>query len=151
MDAATCAVLQNAMRAESRSFLQYVRDAFPRTTSDELAVLAKLQALTAEELQGAQWLAQFLVEHKQPLPYVGTYPMSFTSMNFVSLDHLLPILVKAERRSLADRERDISQLHDSDAKRVLGQIVDMKRRHLQMLEEMAAAHPETRSTVRTSA
>src|SRR5947209_3345465 len=151
MDARSSLLIQNALRSESRSFLQYVSDAFPWTTADEIATLAKLQALIAEELEAAQGLAQYLMRHKEPLPYLGSYPMSFTTMNFVSLDHLLPLLVKEERRSLAERERDLAQVHDLEAQAILRSIVATKRRHLQTLEEMASAHPQTSSSVPISA
>jgi len=135
------------MRAESKSFLQYVSDAFPWTTPDELAALAKLQSLIAEEKEGAGAIAEFLTQNKQPLPYLGSYPMSFTTMNFVSLEHLLPILVKEERRAIAERERDLANLKDAEAQSVLRRGADMKRRHLLLLQEASAAYPETHSTV----
>ena len=147
MDAETCTILQNAMRAESKSFLQYVSDAFPWTTPDELAALAKLQSLIAEEKEGAGAIAEFLTQNKQPLPYLGSYRMSFTTMNFVSLEHLLPILDKEERRAIAERERDLANLKDAEAQSVLRRVVDMKRRHLLLLQEASAAYPETHSTV----
>jgi hypothetical protein len=147
MDAETCRTLQHAMLAESRSFLQYVSDAFPWTTPDELTALAKLQDLVAEEREGVQAIAEFLSRHKQPLPYLGSYPMSFTTMNFVSLEHLLPILIREERRAISERERELAGLKDAEAESLLRGIVAMKRRHLQFLQEMSAAHPETHSTV----
>jgi hypothetical protein len=151
MDAATVRRLENAFRRETRSFLQYVRDAFPWTTAGELATLAKLQGLIGEELEAAGTIAEFLARHRQGLPPVGTYPMNFTSLNFVSLDHLLPILLREERKSLADRERDFAEEQDSEAQTILRNIVNLKRRHLQTLEEMAAAHPDTLAPVRSSA
>ena len=151
MDAAVSTILQNALRAESRSFLQYVSDAFPWTNPDELTVLSKLQTLIQEEQEATQTLALLLAQRRQPLPYLGSYPMSFTTMNFVSLDHLLPILVKEERRALADRERDLRSVMDAEAQTALRGIVDMKQRHLQTLQEMAAAHPQSSFTVHSNA
>src|SRR5438132_13582547 len=151
MNAATCTILQNALHAESRSFLQYVSDAFPWTSPDELTVLSKVQALITEELEGVQTLGHVLAQARQPLPYLGSYPMSFTTMNFVSLDHLLPILIREERRSLANREQDLARVRDVDAQVALRGIIDMKRRHLQTLEEMAATHSPSSASVRSSA
>src|SRR5207237_4550068 len=110
---------QNALRAESRSFLQYVSDAFPWTGPDELTVLSKLQTLIAEELERVQTLGHLLTRARQPLPYLGSYPMSFTTMNFVSLHHLLPMLIREERRSLASREQDLARVKDADAQAAL--------------------------------
>jgi hypothetical protein len=151
MKAETIEILQNALRAESRSFLQYVIDAYPWTMPAELAALAKLRTLILDEREGTAQIAQFLADHRQPLPYIGAYPMSFTTMNFVTLEHLLPILVKEEARALSQREEERGRVADADAQNLLRGIVDMKRRHIQVLQELRAAYPETPSSVRSSA
>ena len=49
IDARALALLQDVLRRESRSLLQYVREAFPWTTPEERELLAKLRQLTDEE------------------------------------------------------------------------------------------------------
>ncbi len=142
IDAATQAVLQDIVRRESRSLLQYVRDAFPWTSAREQEALAQLQTLIEEELKSTAELSHFLTRHRSGPPYLGPYPMSFANINYVSLDHLLPLLVENERRAIADRERDLSRITDPAASAQVERIISMKQRHLKALEALAVAHPE---------
>jgi hypothetical protein len=148
LDAATETLLTSIVRRESRSLLQYVHDAFPWTTQEEQQALVQLRALIAEEQDGVAALTQALGSRGHVYPYFGSYPMAFTTINYVSLEHLLPLLVDYERRSLHDLERDLSGLRDAQAQELVAQLVDMKRRHLKVLQDLAAAHPETASTIR---
>jgi rubrerythrin len=148
MDDKTLSLLQHVLRAESRSLVQYVSESFPWITTGEQEALIQFQQLVEEERQATASIAQFLARHRRPLPYFGAYPMSFTTINFVSLEHLLPLLADHEQRALADRERALAGVTDPEARALLQNLVDMKRRHLQTLQALAAAHPETFSTVR---
>jgi hypothetical protein len=142
IDARTEALLQEIVRRESRSFLQYIADSFPWTTSNEHAVLAKLQQLIAEECVVVAGLGRFLVRHHLAPPYLGPYPMEFTRSNFVALDFLLPRLVEEQRRAIVALEQDLSQLYDAEARAAVQSILDTKRRHLQTLEGLTASHCE---------
>jgi hypothetical protein len=148
IDAASLAVIDNIVRREKRSLLQYVSDAFPWTTAEEQRALGQFRKLVQEEAQEAANLVDFLRGQRHVLPYVGTYPEAFTSINYVSLEHVLPLLIEHERRGIFDLERDLRGIHDSQASDLVQGFLDMKRRHLQALEVMAAAYPETQSTVR---
>jgi hypothetical protein len=143
LDAATRARLQELLRRESRSFLQYISDSFPWTTSEEKDALTQLQLLAEEERQATAGLAKFLARQRLALPYLGSYPVAFTTLNFVSLDHLLPMLIDAERRAIAELEDDLSQFTDHDCRLQVQKLLDMKQQHLKALEALAAAHPET--------
>ena len=132
------AILQDILRRESRSLLQYVSEAFPWTTPAERATLASLQELIEEERREAAALGQFLVRQRIDLPQLGSYPLSFTTTNYVSLDHLLPMLVEHEQRALEELQADLPKLAGSDAQPVVRRILETKRRHLQTLQSMAA-------------
>ncbi len=142
IDTRTAAVLQEIVRRESRSFLQYVRESYPWTTPEERDALDKLQNLIDEELQAAGALGRFLYQNHAGLPYLGTYPSCFTSLSFVSLDHLLPMLVDEQRRAAAQLEIDLHKLTDAEARAQVQKTLDMKRRHLTTLESLAAVHPQ---------
>ena len=141
-DAPTEAVLQGIVRRESRSLLQYIADAFPWATEEERGVLATLRQLIDEEHQAAGDLMRFMTRRRLALPYIGAYPAEFTTINYVSLDHLLPLLADEERRAVAALEQGLDALHDPDARARVQEVLDMKRRHLQTLDKLAAAHPE---------
>jgi hypothetical protein len=142
IDDKTAALLQAIIRREGRSLLQYVSEAFPWITAKERDALARLQEITAQERDGVTRLAEFLIRCRIPPPYLGAYPMDFTTINYVSLDHLLPLLVTHQRRDIADLERDLNQITDAEARTEVQAILDAKRQHLQSLESLAAAHPE---------
>lgn len=142
IDARTQSLLEEMVRREGRSFLQYIADSYPWATAEEAATLAKLQELIAEEREAMGELGRYLVRRRLPLPYLGAYPMAFTTSNFVALDFLLPRLVEEESRAIAALERDLAKLGDPEARAQVQKILDMKRRHRQALEALAATHPQ---------
>jgi hypothetical protein len=148
-DDKTQRILQDIVRRLERSFVQYIRDAFPWTTADEQKLLKEVQQLNQEERQMIAAYSKFLARCRIRMPHLGPYPVSFTTLNYVSLEHLLPIMAEHEQQSIAALERDVTQLSDdAEAQEQVRKILDMKRRHLQMFEALAAAHPETASTLR---
>jgi hypothetical protein len=142
MDAATEAILQDIVRRESRSLLQYVRDAYPWTNSREQQALTELLKLIEEDLKNAALLNQFLLRQHAKPPYLGPYPMAFANINYVTLDHLLPLLVEQQRQAIGRLESDLARLSDPAASAQVERILTTKQRHLKALEELSAAHPE---------
>jgi hypothetical protein len=140
--------LQQIARREGRSLLQYANEAFPWTTADEKAALAELGNLIGEERDAVGRLVELLARRGHTYPYLGSYPTTFTSVNFVSLEHLLPMLVDYEARSLGEMECDLPEMTDPEALAVVQEMVDMKQRHLELLKRMTACHPDNLSTVR---
>lgn len=137
MDAGTASHLQELVRKEGRSLLQYVNESFPWTTAKTDHILPKLNEMAKEEQEGAAAVVRLLLKHRHRPPYLGAYPMSFTNINFIDLTYLLPFLVDFEKRRLADLESDLPHLHDGDAKGLVQSLVEMKRRHLETLTETA--------------
>jgi hypothetical protein len=146
IDARTVALVQDVIRHEGRSFLQYVREAYPWTTPAGRELLSKLQQLTDEERDGAAALSDFLRRQREAPGYLGPYPMSFTRMNFVSLDRLLPLLVEEQRRGVARLETGLNGAQ-GEARGEIQAVLERKRRHLETLEALAAADT-TPGTVR---
>ena len=136
IDARTAGLLQTVFRREARSLLQYIGDAFPWTTSGERAGLYQLQEIVHEEAEGHTGLARFLERNRVPLPYPGSYPMAFTTLNFVSLDSLIPRLIDAQKRGIAVLETDLSQIQDATCRGTVEGLLEIKRRHLKLLESM---------------
>jgi hypothetical protein len=141
-------VLESVIRREGRSILQYVVDAFPWITSQEQPSLRQLQTMAAEERQSLCEIADFLTGHRHSNPQLGPYPMSFTTINYTSLEHLLPILTAKGRVGLASLEQDLAQVEDTQARDLLDRYLTLKRGHLTALEKMAADNPEVASTRR---
>jgi hypothetical protein len=140
IDLATQTVLQEILRRESRSLLSYVGEAFPWAGADEGEALSLLRQMVRDEGRAVAALGQFLVRRRIGLPYVGPYPTGFTTINFLALDYLLPRLADAERRAIADLERELALIKDEAARRQVQDLLDVKRRHLPALEALAAEH-----------
>jgi hypothetical protein len=73
--------------------------------------------------------------HIVPGP-TGPYPMNFTTINFVSLDHLVPLLIDFQRRRIADLESGMARIPNSDARGQVERYLNLKRHHLVVLQEM---------------
>ena len=142
IEAPTQAVLQDVLRREGLSLLQYIRDAFPWTTVEEQEAWSLLRRAVDEDTQGLTELAQFLARRRVPLPYIGMFPVDFTSINFVSLDFVAPLLLNEQRREVAALEADLARLGDAEARAELQRLLDLKRRHLTVLEGLVAAPTE---------
>ena len=142
IDAPTQALLQGILRRESLSLLQYIRDAFPWTSLEEQGAWPKLRHVVDEDAEGIAELGRFLARRRVPLPYVGMFPVDFTSINFVSLDYVLPRLLDEQRREAAALEADLARVADPEAHAQLQRLLDLKRRHLADLEGLAAAPNE---------
>jgi hypothetical protein len=126
------------VRRDGRSLLQYVDEAFPYTPAAAEPARHRLAELAREEQQAVGRLMRFLQRHHVTLPLLGAFPSNFTTINFVSLDHLLPVLVKDERHKIAELERRLASLPESELRRLLWEYLEMKRRHLHVLEEIGA-------------
>jgi len=141
IDAAGYAVLQGIVKRESRSLLQYVHDSFPWTPPGERPALDDVRRYAVEQQAGIASLARWLARRRYPVPLLGPYPGWFTTINYVSLDYLLPLLVDEEQKRIAQLERDGAALGDPDAAALIQALIQTKRQHLQRLEDLAAQHP----------
>jgi hypothetical protein len=142
IDEQTQALLQDVFRRESRSVLLYVGDAFPWATAGEEQALGTLRRLIADEGRAVAGLGQFLVRHRVAPLSSGSYPSSFTTINFLALDYLLPRLADAQRRSLAELERDLAAARDPGARAELEKLAAVKRCNLNELDALAARLPQ---------
>jgi rubrerythrin len=142
MDPRTYSLIADIIRRESRSLLQYVGESYPRITPDQQNTWSQIRKMIGEELQGVADLMRLLQRRHEPPPYVGSYPSSFTSLSFVSLDHLIPLLAAHEREDLERLEREIGVIADPEADELVQTIIETKRRHLEALQSLAAKNPQ---------
>jgi hypothetical protein len=139
MPSPDAAVLETAIRREGRSLLQYVSEAYPWTNSAGDTTPAKIRDLAREERDALAVLTRFLARRRHTVPYLGPFPMAFTTMNFVSLDYLLPRLVAEGRRTIEALGRQRAALTDADARAELDRILEVKRSHQKALEALTTA------------
>jgi len=142
IDVQSLALLQGIVRRESRSLLQYIHDSFPWTSAGEESALTQIRQCAEEERESAAVLVRWLARRRQIVPTLGPYPSGFTTINYASLDYILPKLAAEEREGLANLEKDLALITDADARALVSALIDKKRQHLKIVEELAAAHPE---------
>jgi hypothetical protein len=145
IDGQTYSRLQDIIRREGRSLLQYAVDSFPWTSGNEGEAMACLHELAREEAEATTSLARYLVKHRLTPPWLGAYPMAFTSFNFLALDRLLPLLVEHQRRGIADLEVDVRQVEDHEARTHLQHLLEVKRQNLKRLEALVPAAKTAKS------
>jgi hypothetical protein len=134
IDAAGKCFLLDLVRRESRSLLQYVSESFPWITDEEQQALARLQEMVGEECGGVVAVARFLARHRVAPAPLGSYPMVFTNINYMSLEHLVPLLIDNQRLHIAEMDRTVAGI-DPESRLQAETYLAMKRRHLQKLEE----------------
>ena len=138
----TLQVLQDVFRRESRSVLQYVGDAFPWTTDDRTEALDRLRQIVDEEREAIARLSQFLYRRRAPSLASGSYPASFTTLNFVSLDVILRRLIAYQEQSVAGLRAALPAVKDAEARRLLEDYLSLKGRHLEALRQLEASPRE---------
>ncbi len=106
MDAATAAILQDMVRKEGRSLLQYVGESFPWTTAKNHHGLAgPFKHRRRKSKRRTAAIVHILSKIGVRPPYLGAYPMSFTTINYMSLDYLFRSLMDFEKRRIAELEK----------------------------------------------
>ena len=142
IDARTQALLQDIVRRASRSMLQYIGNSYPWAGDGEAGLLTQVQAVIAEEEQAIEGLAGYLRKHRMGLPYLGSYPQNFTNLNYVSLDYLMPRLLKWQREWVTILEKDATLVANAEAKAEVGKLIAVARRHVEELEKITATHAQ---------
>ncbi len=131
--------LKRILHRESRSLLQYLGESWPWASTSEEETAGRLRQMTAEEQAAIRPVADFLSRRRISFE-LGQFPEEFTATNYLALDHLLPRLVAYQKRAIAELDQDLANLPDADARDAARPILEMKRRHLQELEQLADEH-----------
>lgn len=150
IDNETHAYLQSLIRQEGRSMLQYVSESFPWTTPENQALLPELKELARQEREGAEGLTRFLLRQRGRPTFLGAYPMSFTNINFIALDHLLPRLVTFQQDRTADLEKGLERVLHEETRVKLRELLTTKKRHQAHLEGMSLRLPPSGPSDRRS-
>ncbi len=143
IDARTRILLQKTFRRESLSMLRYIGEAFPWTVAAGHPALERFAEIVAEDRAATEALGRFLFRRRIPPSFSGSYPSGFTTMNFLSLEYLLPRLVDTQRAAVADLESDVAAATDADAKAELEKLLAVKRFHMKDLEALKVPHGES--------
>lgn len=135
MSAADARTLSEVLRRESRSFLQYVRDADLWAAPSDRKWVADLRHLAETEAASLDRLAAFLQSRRVPLPGARAFPQAFTAFNFVNVRSVLPRLVAEQERDVRELERDIATLTD-EWRGPAAELLALKRTNLEALHRL---------------
>jgi hypothetical protein len=141
MDAALVARLQALVKSESRSLLQYVSESFPWTAARDDKVRDAVLGFARAEAEALARLTRHLQKQHIAAPQLGQYPMSFTTVNFVSLSYLLPRLADEHKARSAEIERLCNALPEGETRNLVGALLVLKKQHLSQLNLFAASSP----------
>ena len=137
-DATTAELLRELVRRESRSLLQYVRDVPVWVGPADRPALQKLRALATAEREATDTLGKHLQKRREGLSTLGPFPPEFTDVNDAALHHLLPKLVKEQKRATTDVESELTRLGDDPSRPLVERLLHLKRQHLSELEGLSA-------------
>ena len=138
IDTASRDILQQCVRRESRSLLQYAREVPLWVSPADRPVLAKLRALAEAELAAIDALGVYLQKQHAGLTTLGPFPSQFTTVNDAALHYLLPILIREQQAGIAAIEADYDHMPDADARAHLAEILRLKRQHLPEMEALSS-------------
>ena len=139
MDTARHDPLARLVALGTSSLLQYVGESSPWSPRESAAPLQKVLDLAGEERDETTRFTRILQKKHIRLPPMGAYPSHFTTMNFVTVDYLVPKLIGEHVREIAEIERILSQIDDEEIRCMAQGYLDMKRRHLETLKVLASS------------
>ncbi len=134
-------LLNRIVTRETYSLLQYLSDAWPWIGPRERQTLEQLQKLAEGEKQETRRLAMLLTRRRM-VPTGGWFPEEFSETHYLALDHLLPRLASHQRWSITELEKDLAGTTEPDIIEAGQRLLDMKRRHLIVLERLASEYAD---------
>ena len=135
---ADATLLPELLRRESRSYLHYIRESFPYAKGADKPLHSQLMALAQADDAELARLGRLLQKHRIALPFLGAFPVAFTSSNFVSISFVIPRVIADQKLLLAELERDIPKIGDPELRAHLEAYRELKRRILDELESLRA-------------
>jgi hypothetical protein len=137
MNAASHEMLGQLAALGTSSLLQYIAQSGTWASPASKDSLASVVALADEEREATSSFVRFLQKKRFRLPPLGFYPSQFTTMNFVTIEYLTPVLIKEHVKEIATIERLLAQIDDEEVRGMTQSYLEMKRRHFQALEALA--------------
>jgi hypothetical protein len=133
MDAASFSLLSRLIEMGTCSLLQYTCELVPYTPPGLQALRAKVFAMAEEERAEVARFMRFLQKQHLRLKTPASYPSHFTTMNFCSLDFLLPKLRAEHEKEIAEIESRLAAALNEEVRTMAAAYLAMKRQHLAAL------------------
>ncbi|MER3415753.1 MAG: hypothetical protein C4297_06015 [Gemmataceae bacterium] len=140
------AIVTRVWLRETASLLKYLDDAWPWTPPGEAPAVETVHRLAAQEQEALRDLAAWMMARKwTPPPTV--FPEAFSSLNYTSIDSMLPRLVAYQRWTVVELEKDLAAVTDAGARLALHKLLEVKQRTLGELENLARQHAGHRAVL----
>ena len=132
----TTAILTELLNRLSRSWLQYIGEAWPWASSESGDRLEAFRALVRRQQFAAERIASLLTERNAVIS-IRTYPFDGTTVNYVTLDFVKPRLIADEQAIVAElKAAAISLDGDAEALRLVEQVTADSEQLLTELTEL---------------
>ena len=116
------ALLNDLLNRLSRSWLQYIGEAWPWTSSEDAERLEKFQGLVRRQKFAAERIADLLTDRSAVFSQCS-YPFDGSQVNYVTLDYVRPRIVVDEQTILAALKATGEALQgDAEALRLIEQV-----------------------------
>lgn len=132
----TVELLNQLLVIEYRSLPMYLMDATPWTHPGDEKATESLRSIVATQRSLAHRLAAAITARSGTVA-TGEYPMSFTDLNFLSLDYLLKELVRYNKLQVAAIEVIACKLVEADARELALEVLGAEKAHLEILQELS--------------
>jgi hypothetical protein len=141
MDAGSLTLMHRLISMGATSLLQYASESFPWSADPAHAAVLRVREMAGAEKAEVIRLTRYLQKKRISQPPRASYPSHFTTINFCSLDYLLPKLIAEHESQVAELESKLRLTEDEEIGKFAQAYLDMKRDHLQALRGLAAAKP----------
>ncbi len=144
-DVRSLQTLQQLVRREARSLMQYLIDAYPWTSASGAEAVDRLRAMILAERDALTALTRYLYRHGMPPPHGGGYPSDFTSLNFVGLEHIVDVLARHQEDAIDRLQTDLDSVDPGEGRQLAEALLALKKKHLETLHEMRTPEPAVAS------
>lgn len=122
------------------SLLQYVGESWPWSPAQkETQEHAFLNELLQSQMEDVREMADFLVAHRVPL-FPDPYPMKFTDLQYLSLEHLVREVLADQQKLLEELEAGAKSLESfPEAAELVKSIADNERALVERLKSFGKA------------
>jgi len=128
------AILARILNREASSLLQYLRGSGSWVDARSAVAASSLEQLADAEERAARVIADILRRAKIP-PAPPRFDQRFSSLNYLALDRLLPILLDHQRALLVEQQKDAAVL-DADLRSKLQPLLEVKRKSIAEIEKL---------------
>ena len=106
-------VLNSVLIDMARSFLQYVAEAWPWVSAQDLSVEEQVSTIAARQRQDVADIVSLLTAREHFIDF-GSFPTEYTDLQFIALEALFDSLHKSQRTVCDSIDSALSELSKGD-------------------------------------